>query len=83
MRLVVAASAAGTAFEWYDFFVFVPLASIIAKNFAGGLSDAGGYVFALGSFAAGLRLPACRSADLRASGRSQGVARAPSSSPSA
>ncbi len=53
MRLVVAASAAGTAFEWYDFFVFVPLASIIAKNFAGGLSDAGGYVFALGSFAAG------------------------------
>ena len=53
MRLVVAASAAGTAFEWYDFFVFVPLASIIAKNFAGGLSEAGGYVFALGSFAAG------------------------------
>ena len=53
MLLVVAASAAGTAFEWYDFFVFVPLASIIAKVFAGGLSDAGGYVFALGSFAAG------------------------------
>ena len=53
MRLVVAASAAGTAFEWYDFFVFVPLAAIIAKTFAGGLSDAGGYIFALGSFAAG------------------------------
>ena len=53
MLLVVAASAAGTAFEWYDFFVFVPLASIIAKTFAGGLSDAGGYIFALGSFAAG------------------------------
>ena len=31
MTLVVAASAAGTAFEWYDFFVFVPLASILAK----------------------------------------------------
>ena len=40
MTLVVAASAAGTAFEWYDFFVFVPLASILAKVFAAGLNEA-------------------------------------------
>ncbi len=53
MRLVVAASAAGTAFEWYDFFVFVPLASIIAKTFSAGLSDSAGFVFALMSFAVG------------------------------
>ena len=53
MPVVVAASAAGTAFEWYDFFVFVPLASIIAKTFAAGLSEAAGYFFALGAFAAG------------------------------
>ncbi len=53
MFLVVAASAAGTAFEWYDFFVFVPLATIIAKTFAAGLNEAAGYFFALGAFAAG------------------------------
>ncbi len=53
MGVVVAASAAGTAFEWYDFFVFVPLASILAKVFFAGLNDAAAYVFALGSFAAG------------------------------
>ena len=53
IRLVVAASAAGTAFEWYDFFVFVPLATIIARTFFVGLNEAAAYVFALGSFAAG------------------------------
>jgi MFS family permease len=53
VRTVVIASSAGTAFEWYDFFVFVPLASIIAKTFFAGLNEAAAYVFALGSFAAG------------------------------
>ena len=53
IRVVVAASAAGTAFEWYDFFVFVPLASIISKIFFAGLNESAAYVFALGSFAAG------------------------------
>ena len=50
---VVAASAAGTAFEWYDFFVFVPLASIISKTFFAGLTESSAYIFALGAFAAG------------------------------
>ena len=53
LRVVVAASAAGTAFEWYDFFVFVPLATIISKIFFAGLNESAAYVFALGSFAAG------------------------------
>ena len=53
MRVVIAASAAGTAFEWYDFFVFVPLAGVIARNFSAGLDDAAALVFALGSFAVG------------------------------
>jgi MFS family permease len=53
IRVVVAASAAGTAFEWYDFFVFVPLATIISRTFFAGLNEAAAYVFALGSFAAG------------------------------
>jgi MFS family permease len=53
MGLVVAASAVGTAFEWYDFFLFVPLAAIISKVFFGGLNEAAAYIFALLSFAAG------------------------------
>lgn len=53
MTLVVAASAAGTAFEWYDFFLFVPLAGILARTFFTGLSETAGYVFALGAFAVG------------------------------
>jgi MFS family permease len=50
--LVVVASSMGTAFEWYDFFLFGTLASIIAKNFTAG-SDSAGFIFALGAFAAG------------------------------
>ncbi len=53
MRTVVAASAAGTAFEWYDFFVFGSLAQIISKTFFSGLPDAAGYVAALALFGAG------------------------------
>jgi MFS family permease len=50
--LVVAASSMGTVFEWYDFFVFGALASIIAKHFTAG-SGSAGFIFALGAFAAG------------------------------
>jgi MFS family permease len=53
MRSVVAASAAGTAFEWYDFFVFGSLAQIISKTFFSGLPDAAGYIAALALFGAG------------------------------
>jgi MFS family permease len=50
--LVVAASSMGTAFEWYDFFLFGTLASTIARNFTAG-SESAGFIFALGAFAAG------------------------------
>ena len=33
MRLVIAASAAGTVFEWYDFFIYGTLAAIIGTTF--------------------------------------------------
>ena len=33
MRLVIAASSAGTIFEWYDFFIYGTLAPIIGKAF--------------------------------------------------
>jgi MFS family permease len=53
LRTVVAASAAGTAFEWYDFFVFGSLAQVIARTFFSGLSDTAGYIAALALFGAG------------------------------
>src|SRR6185369_4970596 len=53
MRLVVAASAAGTMFEWYDFFVYGALASVIAPLFFAGLPDAQAFVFTLLTFAVG------------------------------
>jgi len=53
MRTVVAASSAGTAFEWYDFFIFGALASIISRNFFAGLTETAGLVAALALFGAG------------------------------
>ncbi|MEO6185873.1 MAG: MFS transporter [Steroidobacteraceae bacterium] len=49
---VIAASSAGTAFEWYDFFVFGTLASTITRVFTGG-NESAGFIFTLGAFAAG------------------------------
>lgn len=53
MRLVVAASAAGTAFEWYDFFVFGSLAVILADVFYSGLNETARFIVALATFAVG------------------------------
>jgi MFS family permease len=53
MRTVVAASAAGTAFEWYDFFVFGSLTGVISKNFFAGLDATAGLLAALALFGAG------------------------------
>lgn len=53
MRQVVAASAAGTVFEWYDFFVYGALASVMAPHFFAGLPDAQAFVFTLLTFAFG------------------------------
>ena len=53
MRMVVAASSAGTAFEWYDFFVFGTLAAVISKNFFSTLDETAGLLAALGLFGAG------------------------------
>jgi len=53
MGLVLAASAAGTVFEWYDFFIFGSLLSIITKHFFAGAGETQGYILALLTFAVG------------------------------
>lgn len=53
MFTVVAASSAGTAFEWYDFFIFGSLAGVISKVFFTGLNETAGLVAALALFGTG------------------------------
>src|ERR687894_1508082 len=53
MKRVVVASSAGTAFEWYDFFIFGSLAPVISKVFFAGLDPTQALIAALGLFAAG------------------------------
>ncbi|MEQ1782210.1 MAG: MFS transporter [Hyphomonadaceae bacterium] len=56
LRTVVVASAAGTAFEWYDFFVYGSLTSIFAAKFfnAAEIGEANATLATLAVFAAGL-----------------------------
>ena len=53
LRTVVAASAAGTAFEWYDFFIFGSLAGVIAQHFYAEVGASTGYILALITFGVG------------------------------
>ena len=53
MRTVVAASCSGTAFEWYDFFIFGNLIQIISKTFFAELGVAAGLIAALALFGVG------------------------------
>ena len=51
--LVIGASSLGTVFEWYDFYLYGLLASIISTQFFSGVNDTTGFIFALAAFAAG------------------------------
>jgi MFS family permease len=53
MARVVIASSAGTAFEWYDFFIFGSLAPVISKVFFAGLDPTPALIAALALFAVG------------------------------
>jgi MFS family permease len=53
MAKVVTASSAGTAFEWYDFFIFGSLTPVIANVFLAGLDPTSALVAALALFAVG------------------------------
>jgi MFS family permease len=50
---VIVASSIGTAFEWYDFFLFGALTPVIGAKFFGGFNPATQTIFALLTFAAG------------------------------
>ncbi len=52
LKTIIAASAAGTTFEWYDFFIFGTLTAIIAKNFFGA-NETIGTILALATFGVG------------------------------
>jgi len=52
-RLVIAGAAAGTVFEWYDFYLYASLVSLITEHFFSGVNATTGYIFALLAFAAG------------------------------
>ncbi|HYD36373.1 MAG TPA: MFS transporter, partial [Allosphingosinicella sp.] len=52
-RLVIAASSLGTVFEWYDFYLYGLLATIISSQFFSGVDETTGFIFALAAFAAG------------------------------
>jgi MFS family permease len=50
---VVAASCAGTSFEWYDFFIFGSLVQVISKTFFAQLGSTAGLIAALALFGVG------------------------------
>jgi MFS family permease len=51
--LVIGASSLGTVFEWYDFYLYGLLATIISTQFFSGVNEVTGFIFALAAFAAG------------------------------
>jgi MFS family permease len=52
-RLVIFASTLGTVFEWYDFFVYGTLATVIAKLFFPSANATAGLLLTLATFGAG------------------------------
>jgi MFS family permease len=52
-KLVITASSLGTVFEWYDFYLYGLMASIISARFFAGVNETTAFIFALGAFAAG------------------------------
>ena len=50
--LVIGASSLGTVFEWYDFYIYGLLATILTTQFFSGVNEVTGFIFALATFAA-------------------------------
>lgn len=52
-RLVISASSLGTAFEWYDFFIYGTLAALLGAKFFPAENPTAGFLQSLAAFAAG------------------------------
>lgn len=50
---VILASSLGTVFEWYDFYLYGLLATIISAQFFSGVNETTAFILALAAFAAG------------------------------
>ena len=52
-KFVIFASSLGTVFEWYDFYLYGLLATVLNAQFFSGVNEITGFIFALATFAAG------------------------------
>src|SRR3954470_6239285 len=52
-KMVIAASSLGTVFEWYDFYLYGLLATVISAQFFSGVNETTAFILALAAFAAG------------------------------
>jgi MFS family permease len=52
-RRVIFAASLGTVFEWYDFYLYGSLATVISAQFFAGVNETTAVIFALAAFAAG------------------------------
>ncbi len=52
-KLIIFGSSLGTVFEWYDFYLYGLLATVISAKFFSGVNETTGFIFALAAFAAG------------------------------
>ena len=53
IRQVIGAAAAGTVIEWYDFYIFGSLATVLAAHFYPKEDETAGFLLTLGTFATG------------------------------
>ena len=61
IRMVVGAAAAGTVFEWYDFYIYGSILAVIATQFFVGVNESAANVFTLLGFSQALsRAPLAR-----------------------
>jgi MFS family permease len=51
--MVIGASSLGTVFEWYDFYLYGALASVMRVHFFSGVNETTGFILVLAAFAAG------------------------------
>jgi MFS family permease len=51
--LIIGASSLGTVFEWYDFYLYGLVATVLSSQFFSAVNEVTGFIFALAAFSAG------------------------------